>query len=99
MLHRVEKAAARRDFTVDIVFEEGVCARIDLSAFVADGEVTAPMRADPEYFVGSMRVLDEGDGIGWPNDVEIDADALWYKAHPEDWERDYGDACRAASAG
>lgn len=99
MLHRVQKATAQRDFTVDIVFEEGVRARIDLATFVADGEVTAPMRADPDYFVTAMQVLDEGDGIGWPNDVEIDADALWYKAHPADWERDYGEAGRMASVG
>jgi hypothetical protein len=35
-------------------------------------------------------IVDDGDAIGWPGGVEIDADALWYKVHPEHWERDYG---------
>jgi uncharacterized protein DUF2442 len=98
MIHRVTKATARTDYTVEVVFETGDRAMIDFSAFVADGEVTEPLRADPTYFASTLRILPRGDGIGWPGDVDIDADALWYKAHPEDWERDYGEAGRAASA-
>jgi hypothetical protein len=92
MLHRIVQASARPDYTVELIFDEGEHAVVDLAPFVATGAVTAPLRADPGAFVSQLRVVQDGDAIGWPGEVEIDADALWYKAHPEDWERDYGSA-------
>jgi hypothetical protein len=89
MLHRIIAAKARADFTIEVVFEGNEPAVIDVSDFVATGEVTAPLRRDPGFFVSALRLVDDGDAIGWPGGVEIDADALWYKVHPEDWERDY----------
>jgi hypothetical protein len=91
MIHQVIAAKGRQDFTVDVTFEDDQRADINLAEFVATGDVTAPLRADPSFFVSELRVVQNGDAIGWPGDVEIDADALWYKAHPEDWHRDYGD--------
>ena len=80
---------------MEVVFDTGEKCTIDLSEFVSTGEVTVNLR-DEEYFGLALTVLDDGDGIGWPAvDVEIDADALWYKAHPEDWARDYGEAAFA----
>ncbi len=90
MMHRIVRAKGRRDFSIEIVFDGGEHALVDLSGFVADGEVTRRLREDPEYFVNALDVVDDGDAIGWPEDVHVDADALWYKAHPEDWERDFG---------
>ncbi len=89
MLHRIIAASARPDFTIEVVFEQNERAVIDVSDFVATGEVTAPLRNDPGFFESALRVVDDGDAIGWPGGVEIDADAVWYKAHPEHWERDY----------
>lgn len=99
MLHRIVTASAREDFTIEVVFDRNERAIIDLSDFVATGEVTAALRADPCFFVSSLKVVDEGEAIGWPGDVDIDADALWYKAHPEDRERDYGLPRRQEQAG
>jgi hypothetical protein len=90
MIHQIVRAVGRPDFTVELEFAIGEGAVIDLASFVAEGVVTAPLRADPQLFCSSLRIVDDGDAIGWPGDVEIDADALWYKVHPEDWERDYG---------
>ena len=90
MMHPLHAAEGRRDFTVRLMFLSGHEGVVDLSGFVGRGEVTAPLRADPDLFVSSLRVLPDGDGIGWPGDVDIDADALWYKLFPEDWERDFG---------
>jgi Protein of unknown function (DUF2442) len=90
MLHKVKAVRGRPDFKIEVLFEQNECALIDLTDFVATGEVTASLRADPDIFVSALRVVDDGEAIGWPGDVEIDADALWYNAHPEDWERDYG---------
>ena len=97
MLHRIVQASARPDFTVELIFDAGEHAVVDLAAFVATGTVTAPLRDDPGAFVSELRVVQDGDAIGWPGEVEIDADALWYKAHPEDWERDYGSEARRST--
>lgn len=94
MIHQVVAATGRADFTVELEFEGGERTQVDLAEFVATGEVTAPLRADPEYFVSTLRVLEDGDAIGCPGDVEIDADALWYKTHPDDWRRDCGESSR-----
>lgn len=90
MMHQIVRAVGMPDFSVELEFEGGEKAVVDLSEFVSEGIVTAPLRTDPQLFCSSLRVIDDGDAIGWPDDVEIDADALWYKVHPEDWERDYG---------
>lgn len=92
MIHKVVAARGRANFTVELEFENGERTEANLAEFVATGEVTAPSREDPDYFVSELRVLENGDAIGWPGDVEIDVDALWYKTHPDDWRRDYGDA-------
>jgi hypothetical protein len=90
MRHRIVDAKAHPDYRVDIQFAGGEAATLDLSGFVATGEVTEPFRHDPGLFATSLRVGGNGGWLAWANDVEIDADALWYRAHPEDLEHDYG---------
>ena len=92
MEHRIIKAAAHRDFTLDLVFEGGDKARVDLAAFIAGARVAENLRSDPELFANFARIEGDGDWLSWPGHVDIDADALWYKAHPEELERDFGDA-------
>lgn len=92
MEHRIIKAAAHRDFTLELVFEGGDRARVDLGTFMAGAQVAERLRADPELFMTGLRIEGDGDWLSWPGDVDIDADALWYKAHPEELERDFGDA-------
>jgi hypothetical protein len=89
MIHQISRASARSDFTVEIEWECGTTALVDLSDFVMTAEVALPLR-DPAYFVNNMSIGGSGDWIGWPGDIDIDADSLWYQAHPEDWRRDYG---------
>lgn len=89
MLHRITSATPRPDFSVELEWDGQTVATVDLSDFVRDGEVTVPLR-DPAYFVEELRVGGGGDWIGWPGEVDIDADALWYQAHPADLQRDYG---------
>ena len=89
MMHQVRKAEAKAGHRVLVTFENDEECLIDLSDFVATGEVTRRLR-DEAYFALALDVLEDGDGIVWgPDEVEIDADALWYKAHPRDWELDY----------
>ena len=88
MEHRIVIARALPDFAIEIEWDCGKKARVDLSAFVADGEVSAPLR-DPTYFVRGLRIEGGGDWIAWPNGVDMDADALWYQAHPDHWAQDH----------
>lgn len=90
MRHRIVEATAHPDYRVDVRFAGGEAATLDLSDFIATGEVTEPFRRDPALFVSSLHVDGNGSWLAWACDVEIDADALWYQAHPEDLERDYG---------
>ena len=53
MIHQIVRAVGRPDFTVELEFEGSERAVIDLSGFVAEGVVTAPLRADPQLFCSS----------------------------------------------
>ena len=35
-----------------------------------------------------MRVTDDGHALTWPEDVDFSADALWYRTHPQDAEKE-----------
>lgn len=90
MRHRIVDAKAHPDYRVDIEFVGGQAVSLDLSGFIATGEVTEPFRQNPGLFVSSLHVGGGGSWLAWAHEVEIDADALWYQAHPDDLERDYG---------
>jgi hypothetical protein len=92
MEHRIVKVTANRDFTLDLVFEGGDQAHVDLRAFVATAQVAQALRQDPELFATGVRIEGDGEWLSWPGNVDIDADALWYKARPEELGRDFGDA-------
>jgi hypothetical protein len=90
MRHRIVDATAHPDYRIEIRFAGGEAVTLDLASFIATGEVTEPFRSDPALFVSSLRVDGGGSWLAWANEVEIDADALWYQAHPEELEHDYG---------
>jgi hypothetical protein len=87
MLHRIDKALARPDHSILIAWEDGTTSVVSLADLVARGGVCAPMR-DPRFFVEKMVVGESGLSLNWPDDVDFSADSLWYRAHPEDVERD-----------
>jgi hypothetical protein len=90
MRHRIVEAKARPDYVLELRFAGGETARLDLAPFIASGEVTEPFRRDPALFATSLRIDGNGAWLAWANDLEIDADALWYQAHPEELKADYG---------
>jgi hypothetical protein len=90
MEHRIIAVTASEDYQLRLRFDCGEEGTVDLSSFVARGSVTEPFRRDPSFFATAIRIDDEGFSISWPGDVDIDADALWYKLHPEDLVRDFG---------
>jgi hypothetical protein len=90
MEHRIIEVRATRDYRLFLRFEGGEEVIVDLADFVERGSVTEPFRRDPDLFALSVRIGGDGDWLSWPNEVDIDADALWYEAHPEDLVRDFG---------
>ncbi len=88
-MHRIVKAQAQPDFSLDLQFEDGRQARVDLGAFVASAEVALPFR-DPQRFVVALTLIEDGEIVRWDDQFELHADSLRYRAFPEELVRDYG---------
>ena len=92
MQYRIVEAAAGPGYRLSLRFEGGTEASVDLTEFFASGTVTEPVRRDPRLFTDGLRIEGGGAWLGWPGEVEIDADSLWYQAHPADLAADTGGA-------
>lgn len=90
MQHRITAAKAHDGYRVDLEFDAKVAATVDLAPFFSEGEVTEAFRRDPALFSSGLTIGGGGEWLAWPNDVEIDADALWYKAFPDELRHDHG---------
>jgi hypothetical protein len=88
-MHRITHAQANTDFSVDLRFEDGRNARVDLSELVQSAAVAAPFR-DPARFVRELAIVENGDVLRWSGQFELHADSLRYHAFPDEWVRDYG---------
>ncbi len=88
-MYRVTGAQANPDFSVDLQFEDGRQARVDLSEVVQSAAVAAPFR-DPTRFVRELRIVEGGDVLRWSDQFELHADSLRYRAFPDELARDYG---------
>jgi Protein of unknown function (DUF2442) len=90
-MHRIVWAEARPDLSLDLRFEDGREARIDLSEFVAGAEIAASFR-DPTRFVTALTIVEGGEILRWDDQFELHADSLRYRAFPDELTRDYGTA-------
>jgi len=88
-LHRIIQAKANADFSLDLRFEDGRQARVNLSDLVGTAPIAAPFR-DPARFVGELTIAENGDVLRWSDQFELHADSLRYRAFPDELERDYG---------
>ena len=86
-MHRIRRAVARPDHTVEITWEDGTSSRVSVAETVMRGTVFEAMR-DPAYFAERMTVAENSFALSWPDEVDFGADGLWHKAHPHDQERD-----------
>ncbi len=68
-------------YTVRLTWQDGSVTSANFTAFV--GREAFAAFADAGFF-RQVQVLDEGRVLAWPEDLEFDADALWFAAHPED---------------
>ena len=90
-MHRIVRAQAKPDFSLDLRFEDGKEARIDLSDFVETAEVAAAFR-DPARFASALSLAEDGEILRWDEQFELHADSLRYRAFPDELARDYGTA-------
>jgi hypothetical protein len=88
-MHRITRAEANPDFSVDLRFEDGRQARVDLSELVQSAAVAAHFR-DPARFVRELAIVEDGDVLRWSDQFELHADSLRYRAFPDELVRDYG---------
>jgi Protein of unknown function (DUF2442) len=88
-MHRIIDAEANPDFSVDIRFEDGRQARVNLSEVVQSAAIAARFR-DPATFVRDLTIVEGGDVLRWSDQFELHADSLRYRAFPDELVRDYG---------
>ena len=70
--------------TVTVAWANGATTVHQFDHLVGNG-VFAPF-ADPAFFA-RVRVGERGRSLGWPNEIDFCADALWFEIHPEDSPR------------
>lgn len=79
MLPRVRKVIHIRDYILELEFADGRRAQMDFKDRIAGrGGVFAPLQ-DVEFF-RQVRVDTEAGTICWPNEVDLDPDALYSEA-------------------
>lgn len=88
-MHRITHAQANSDFSLDLRFEDGRQARIDLSEVARSAAVAAPFR-DAARFARDMTIAEDGEVLRWNDQFELHADSLRYRAFPDELARDYG---------
>jgi hypothetical protein len=88
-MHRITRAQANPDFSVDLRFEDGRQARVNLSEMIQSAAVASPFR-DPARFVRELAIVEDGDVLRWSDQFELHADSLRYRAFPDELVRDYG---------
>ncbi len=88
-MHRITHAQANPDFSVDVQFDNGRVARIDLAEIIASAAIAEPFRSAAR-FVSALAIVESGDVLRWSDQFELHADSLRYRAFPDELVKDYG---------
>ena len=88
-MHRIVSARANPSFCIELEFEDGRSARLDLSELVRSAPIAAPFR-DGARFVSALAIAEDGEVLRWDEQFELHADSLRYRAFPDELTRDYG---------
>lgn len=71
-----------RTRSLSLTWGGGAVTRYEMGPLIAAGGVFAALD-DPDRFT-TVAIGPRGRSLVWPGDVDLDADALWFDAHPED---------------
>jgi hypothetical protein len=66
---------------VTVTWTDGARAVIDFLPIIDRGGWFTPLR-EGDYFAASMRLLPDGQGITWPEEIDYSADFLRQMAFP-----------------
>src|ERR1700747_2922190 len=91
MLYEIKEAVPHPDHTVTVTWSDGARAEVSFAPFLEKGGVFEALK-DPDYFVREMRVLRDGIGLTWPNEVDFSADGLRQDAFPAEGSGEEADA-------
>jgi hypothetical protein len=91
MLYEIAQAVAQPDHIVTVTWSDGAIGHINFAPYIAKGGLFSAL-SDPNYFVKKMRILPNGIGLSWPNDVDFSADGLRYDAFPKEESGEYEEA-------
>lgn len=81
-LYEIVEAVAQPDHTVTITWADGLRGVVDFLPVIDRGGWFTPLR-DGDYFVATMRILDGGIGLTWPEEIDYSADFLRKLAFPQ----------------
>ncbi len=65
-----------------LTWENGQTTRFDMAPVIAQGGVFATLSRRES--LASVAVGPRGRSLVWPGEIDMDADALWFDAHPAD---------------
>jgi hypothetical protein len=97
MMPRIAKATAEPGFLMRIEWRDGRFDVIDFKPIITQGGVMTAL-ADPTFFATGFSVDPDGYSLGWPSTptaadevggIDFSAQGLWYRAHPQDLQRDH----------
>ena len=81
--NRIESATPLPDGRrVSLRWVGGAETSVDMAPLIARGGVFAVL-SDPALFA-AVTVGPRGRSLTWPGELDLDADALWFEAHPTD---------------
>jgi DNA-binding XRE family transcriptional regulator len=73
---------ATGDFDLDLVFDNGIKARVNLGQFLATFKIFQALRQSPEAFA-RVALGDLGTDIVWDNGLDMSAETLWHLAQEQ----------------
>ena len=81
--NRITKVAVATDGRhLRLSWADGSATSFDMAPVVAQGGVFTGLR-DP-LALAEVTVGPRGRSLVWPGEIDLDADALWFDAHPAD---------------
>ena len=70
----IARAIANPDLTLTVLWADHSWGVVDFNEILSKGPAFAPLR-DPGVFA-AVRVIDHGEAVGWPGEIEVHADTL-----------------------
>ncbi len=81
MLKDIVAVQPKDNYTLHIVFEDGISGDLSVSELIEFSGIFAPLQ-QPEFFA-QVKVHPELGTVYWPNDADLDPDVLYSHLTPD----------------